>query len=87
MCAFSPSTSLSLWPQLLFQHLGPRPAPLAKPAISSVAQGTPAPSLFTDSFPIAVTGKFCNSGGKGGGPVDSLYTHIPVTQRSRNQGT
>lgn len=78
------STSLSLSPQLLFQQLGPCPALLAKLAVGSEAQGTPAPSqppLFTARFPIAVTGKFCNRDRKGGGPVDnlSMHAHIPVT--------
>lgn len=76
---FFPSTSLSLSPQLLFQQLGPCPALLAEPAVGSVAQGTPAPlqpPLFTAHFPTAVTGKFCNRGGKGGGPVDNFSAHI-----------
>ena len=79
MWAFFPSTSLSLSPQLLFQQLGPCPALLAKPAVGSVAQGTPAPlqpPLSTAHFPIAVTRKFCNRSGKGGGPVDNLSMHI-----------
>lgn len=91
---FFPSTSLSLSSQLLFQQLGPCPALLAKPAVSSVAQGTPAPlppPLFTAHSPTAVTGKFSNRGGKGGGPVDNLSMHlriyIPVTERSWNPGT
>lgn len=81
MWAFFSSSSLYSSPQLLFQQLGPSPTLLSKPAVDSMAQGTPAPSqpaLFTVHCPIIVTGKFCNRDGKGGDPINSLLMHVQL---------